>query len=541
MTLLIHVVTTSGAVLLDCCIFGGQVFISKKSMAADLPQDEEESEPFLPGDSGVQEEIRRQVPSDRLRWRVIFTALALILFSEIAIFMHNAPFVRIFEDITCRRWYAKNEPDNIPSDGRIPEEQCKNEAIQSEVAIIRGFEELFDGLVGLACAIPYGNLADKIGRKPVFILSIPAVYLYSAFLITIMWFELPLRLIWISALFFALGGGPPVIIALVWTIVADVANEEQRSTAFMQIGVVSMAAEFVAGAVSGYLTSYNPWLAMFVSLGLLCASVLIILLFPETKGLAIQKGAKERESHELDDLGVDSVDRSRYPMSSNRFVRRTLAKLKSIRQESGFILDDSSVFVLLLTFFVYKISRGAGAFFVQYISKRYGWTIAHANYLTSVKAFFNIFLFTTILPYVASWLGEKKGIKGNRKEFILAKVSIILLFIGTVGQGLAPNIVLLITFLITQTMGAGFAYQIRAIITSLVQSHQVARLYVGITILETAGHLAAGPVSAGVFKWGLQIGGPWVGLPYLLLGSTFLLAAFGTWWVSWQRRKEFAM
>ena len=394
-------------------------------------------------------------------------------------------------------------------------------------------------------------------------LSIPAVFLYSIFLVTVMWFDniFSLRFVWLGAFFFALGGGPAVISALVWTIVADVATEKQRSatpvgslvypdhivltmmyfrtTAFLQIGVASMAAEFVAGGVSGLLLSYNAWLALLTSLGLLCSSLCIILLFPETKGFATAKKPTNGESHELNDYGPDPT---KNPFSRRHdLLGRIQTKLRSIRNESAFILDDSGVLILLLTFFVYKISRGAGTFFVQYVSKRYGWTIANANYLTSVKAFVNIFLFTSILPLAAWWLAEKRDITGNAKEFYFAKVGIILLFIGTFGMGISPNIVIMIFFLITQTLGAGYAYQIRSIITTMVQSHQVARLYVGITILETAGHLAAGPVSAGLFKWGLEMGGGWVGLPFMLTGATFLVAALGTWWVSWQRRAEIGL
>ena len=61
-------------------------------------------------------------------------------------------------------------------------------------------------------------------------LSIPAVWLYSGYLFVIMWFDniFPLRMVWAGAALFAIGGGPPVISALVWTIVADVATEQQR-------------------------------------------------------------------------------------------------------------------------------------------------------------------------------------------------------------------------------------------------------------------------------------------------------------------------
>ena len=130
--------------------------------------DADAADPFLPAGEGSEDDVdikqedrnedddeeaisgayKPPIPSDKVRWRVIFTALTLILFAEMGMFMMQAPFVRIFEDITCRQWYAEHDPVKFPAGSIVPEEECKGEEIQSEVAIIRGFQELFDGLVG---------------------------------------------------------------------------------------------------------------------------------------------------------------------------------------------------------------------------------------------------------------------------------------------------------------------------------------------------------------------------------------------------------
>lgn len=78
-------------------------------------------------------------------------------------------------------------------------------------------------------AIPYGNLADR-GRRPILLLIIPSAFLYLAYSTIILWFSniFPLRFIWLASFAFVIGGGPAVISAVIFTVVADVATEKQR-------------------------------------------------------------------------------------------------------------------------------------------------------------------------------------------------------------------------------------------------------------------------------------------------------------------------
>lgn len=62
--------------------------------------------------------------------------------------MLAAPMTRIFESITCLHYYKEHDPTIIGKNGYIPEELCKNKEIQGEVAIVKGYGELFDALSG---------------------------------------------------------------------------------------------------------------------------------------------------------------------------------------------------------------------------------------------------------------------------------------------------------------------------------------------------------------------------------------------------------
>jgi MFS family permease len=79
-------------------------------------------------------------------------------------------------------------------------------------------------------ALPYGLLADRIGRKPTILLAIPGFVLNIVVQGIVLWFSetIPLRAIWLSSLTWLFGGGLVVAAAVIWTMMTDVTTEAQR-------------------------------------------------------------------------------------------------------------------------------------------------------------------------------------------------------------------------------------------------------------------------------------------------------------------------
>lgn len=79
-------------------------------------------------------------------------------------------------------------------------------------------------------SMPYGTLSDRYGRKPVTLLSAVAVVLGFAWQAVICWKWklMQLRLVRLSPLFNLIGGGEPVMSAMVFAMATDVAEEGQR-------------------------------------------------------------------------------------------------------------------------------------------------------------------------------------------------------------------------------------------------------------------------------------------------------------------------
>ncbi|KAL1596410.1 hypothetical protein SLS60_009056 [Paraconiothyrium brasiliense] len=163
-------------------------------------------------------------------WKVlVFLIFVLITIVDVGAFLAEPPKTRVFEANICARWYEENDPSKLGKDGAVPEALCKIDEVQQKLAMIFGWQDTFDAIPGLLLAIPFGALADKWGRKWIFVASLVGLQLNSAWILFICYFRsLPLQLTWFSSAFYLLGGGPVVASALGITMIADVAPPDQR-------------------------------------------------------------------------------------------------------------------------------------------------------------------------------------------------------------------------------------------------------------------------------------------------------------------------
>ncbi|KAJ5667315.1 adenylate cyclase [Penicillium longicatenatum] len=95
--------------------------------------------------------------------RVIAINAICTIIADLAGYGSIAPQLQIFEQTICRDYY----PSIGVSINTLDQDQCNIEPIQSELALINGWLDTFQTVPGLFLAVPFGAVADRIGRKPV--------------------------------------------------------------------------------------------------------------------------------------------------------------------------------------------------------------------------------------------------------------------------------------------------------------------------------------------------------------------------------------
>jgi len=196
---------------------------------------------------------RKPTPSSaQRRLGIIVTCILLIILLELGAYLSLIPLIQVLEGIICDQFH----PDRTA--GQDGDAICKDNAVQTELAFIRGWQSTLEFIPGILTAVPYGIFADRYGRELVLGLSLLGATLSSGFYIVVcgsyhavcLYHEaldnitdvgtgsfpaiFPPRLTWFSAIFTFIGGGQTVCNAMIFTIINDVVTESQR---FVKTGV----------------------------------------------------------------------------------------------------------------------------------------------------------------------------------------------------------------------------------------------------------------------------------------------------------------
>lgn len=207
----------------------------------------------------------------------------------------DSPMSRIYEAVICYRYYEHADPTKIQigreavgpgAIGGVEEMWCKVDPVQSELAMLRGYQQLFDGFPALLLAIPFGAAADRWGRKPFMILGLLSFLFRSLWIQAVLWFwqAFDIRMTWLSTLHGLMSGSSPVVTGLFFVMLSDVTHESERATVFLRISAVSIAANLAMPPLGAWLMRYNPWIPAIMGTLFIVVTCLVITVTPETLG-----------------------------------------------------------------------------------------------------------------------------------------------------------------------------------------------------------------------------------------------------------------
>ncbi|KAJ5655118.1 MFS general substrate transporter [Penicillium lividum] len=410
-------------------------------------------------------------------WRPAIYCTLIYLLMGIGYFISAAPQLRLLESIICEQYYRDSQ--SPVSTQEIPEHLCKEEPVQAALAQLLGWQSFFDNIPGLFLALPYGILADKYGRRLIMTLSFVGQFAGMSWVLIVCWFGLPIKAMWLSSLFLLVGGGSNVAGSVSMMIITDSTPEIKRSQIFMYFNAAVIIAEIIAPPIASLLMKRNLWVPILLNSACGAISILLSWYMPETNDFALH--AQKTQYTEIPSTSDD--DESLVPplKEAGNFIFLFHSLKKSMR----IIFTEKNIALL-------------------------------TSWLLSFRAVAQLLQFLLILPWVDRTMGKRFEREPRKKDLYLARVSILAITIGFGIMGIAPVVGLTMFGIAIYTTGSGFGTFARSLISSLMEPTMMGALYSTLGLMDTLGSLLAGPMMAWAFRWGMNMGGAWLGMPYLI-------------------------
>lgn len=409
---------------------------------------------------------------------------------------------------------------------------------------------------GLFVAFPYGAYADKYvldfqfttlkrlqkqvmaltrrrkGRKPVLWLSLIGIVISGLWIAAVLALgqRISIYVILISPAFAIVGGGSTVLVSAIYSVVADVVSEADRYlhpgyksqtrltctrvSAFLTVSLGSLVGSlFGPLTASSLMKTSSPWTPIALSLLILLLAIGVMVFIPETL-----PARKHEEDWDM------SRDDSLYGV-----INSYVWEFKDQINEAVSMVKQPSLSLILFAFLCpVPVGIATSSLFIQYVSKRFDWSMAAAGYLLSVRSMVNIFVVLLVIPGLSKLLVSGvfvKGFSAGEKDRLLAQISAFALAAGFLLLA-GTNMPIVITGLIVKTLGAGLPSLCRSLAAYHTNVQNTSKLQTVIGITETVGLLVAAPALAWMFSIGMKFGGVWMGLPYVVMsGYLFVTAA----------------
>ncbi|CCC07670.1 unnamed protein product [Sordaria macrospora k-hell] len=504
----------------------------------------------------------------RLKPKIIPLCLGAMFLLELSVALSVPPTNAVEESIICRNLhpdvasrFANNTASILLSDNPV----CKEEDVQSYLAMLQGWQATFDCIPSILMTVPFGILSDKWGRRPVLSLAMSGAMLQMFALATI-----PSSSNCIQHT--RIGGGGGIIAAMLYTFISDIIPIAERATLFFQMHATYLTARMISGPIAGSLMVKSPWIPLILSLGLITLAAVTTLVFPETRHLKAQASCSSTKRLGKDDnistrLPTDDEDIAKPMILSSpppsepstisspqkTIVNRLTTTLHSL---TNFLAtsNNKKICILTLALGLVVIGKYAQALLLQYATKRFGYSWSEASYLLTIPHFTSLITLLVILPFVSSLLLGTSPLRlfdsGTsststrprsrfhlnftplsplKKDLALARTSSLLLTSGCLLIAFASTRVSLTAGMVLFAVGSGVGSTLRSLLNALVDEEHMGLVNSVVGWLEMVGIMVAGPVLAEGMSEGLRRGGGWVGLPFWIAGG-LLAGASGLVW-----------
>ena len=267
-------------------------------------------------------------------------------------------------------------------------------------------------------------------------------------------------------------------------------------------------------------------------------SLILILFLPETLVIRQWNDAKSGRTPST------SPDRSGERAKKTKWQKAVELMREQADDITKFIWGNKRVVLLIFPLVFMILGKFVQELLLQYATKRYKWTWSRAAYLVTIKSASVLILMIAILPAVSLFCLKVLKMSPMSKDLWLSRWSGVLLIIGAlfiafaaspflmaIGEFICHGSILPVacsncsmTGLIFMSAGSGYASLLRSLLNSLVEPHHVATVNTLIGFIDTVGLMVISPVLSQALRTGVNLGGAWIGLPFMVASLLFIVS-----------------
>lgn len=444
--------------------------------------------------------------------------------------LQPAALIQVFENVICDEYYSKH--DLLPRTGD-PNARCKVQAVQAELAFVRGYQQLAPIFATLLLSVPYAVLANRIGRKKVLIMTgMGLLGSLSWVLAVCYWRFVSIRWVWLSGMFLCIGGGEAVLSSMAHVMVTDAVPSSNRAQIFLYLHAADVVAGFFGPAISAPLMERgHTWAVLVLAVVVMFFGTFVLTLaIPET----LQTTPKS-----ADHSGLLAESPLLSPLSSRpqspSFTGRADATLDRISHLlapfiSLFTSNPQAVLLILIC----GPQTAARDVFVlvglQYSNTKFSLPYSKANLLLSLFQGAQGVVVLLILPLITRFIAERRGWAAWSRDRLYAITSIGLTALGLLVIGNAPSIAVEISGLLLVALGSCTSGLLMSLQGGVARRNQVSAAYSSTLMLSMVFRTTSGPTLSALLVKGMELGWKWMGLPFtamaLLMGTVMLASTF---------------
>lgn len=315
---------------------------------------------------------------------------------------------------------------------------------------------------------------------------------------------------WLNGLFSFIGGGELVFYVLLQALIAESIPQSSLSAFYLYSSAAALILKVVGSSTSLSMMESSIWLPLFLSVGIKVVSIPIILLF--------LKGGVGRAGR-ITDFHLVPIDETR----ATTFDSEEEACTKAISIWGQAIELRRAIRNRLFPLGICALQEVGNSFRIilpYWLSMRYHWTLRETGYVT-IGEMLITGLIISLLPHLAERLHDSKN-----SDLSLVRLCLGFSCLGTFLLGLSWYKFSAIVSLIVSAGGAGFRDAYMSYITLGLQRHEIAKVYMMLSIVTLIAFNMGGSVIAGIYSACLRLGDSWeTSLPIWVCSLPFALTA----------------